>query len=449
MLIKTYFSDNNKRVQQISAVLVVVIIAAVGTYLLVGSHAATPYASINAVSGTLANGATKQTCSGAIGGNCVVFGRSIPMDGNVALALGTPGTPFAANSFWNTPLPNNTPVNTDSAAYVSSIPGNTSLATSGYSAPLYVVPADQPCVPIILNAASNNHSSAIPTLQTQLSQGQGQCHGVPIPTDAHPAAGSDAHISVYQPSSNTLWEFWRLSTPTNNAPGAAALPWSSGTVPSYGDNQWHTVWGGVLNNVSTSEGVFSNSTGGTATGLSLLGIVERIEELQAGQINHVMGLILPNNLSESVIPANNCPASPAVNTPGVSWGVSWPANRSDGNSTNQCAIPEGLRFRLPSGLNLTQYNLTPIAMAIAVAAQKYGFVVSDSGATGNTPNIVLGDPTTYTTAGLPNPYTSGPGVGGVNNGNKGLLDGTFSSSVIMHNFPWDQLEALPFNYGGP
>ncbi|HVA11436.1 MAG TPA: right-handed parallel beta-helix repeat-containing protein, partial [Candidatus Dormibacteraeota bacterium] len=52
------------------------IVAAVGTYLLVGSHAATPYASLTAGSGSLSGNATKQTCSGASDGNCVVFGSA-------------------------------------------------------------------------------------------------------------------------------------------------------------------------------------------------------------------------------------------------------------------------------------------------------------------------------------------------------------------------------------
>jgi hypothetical protein len=93
-----------------------------------------------------------------------------------------------------------------------------------------------------------------------------------------------------------------------------------------------------------------------------------------------------------------------------------------------------------------------VAKAIAVAAQKYGFVIYDS--TGDSPTDLggigmrLGDPTAYTAAGLSDPYTSGVGVGGVNNGNKGLYDGA-KPYQIMANFPWSQLQALPFNYGEP
>jgi hypothetical protein len=113
-----------------------------------------------------------------------------------------------------------------------------------------------------------------------------------------------------------------------------------------------------MNNVSTGNGIFPNPYAGWTTGLPLLGTVIRIDELQAGQINHVMGIGLGQLLSEDVIPSN---------TPGATNGISWPADRTDGTNTSPLAIPEGLRFRLPANLNLAQYDLTPVAKAIAVA----------------------------------------------------------------------------------
>jgi hypothetical protein len=216
-------------------------------------------------------------------------------------------------------------------------------------------------------------------------------------------------------------------------------------VPSYGDNQWHAVWGGILNNVSQSDGVFQPDWAGWASGLSLLGSVIRIEELQAGQIDHVMGLGVGEPLGKDIIPASSCPTANApVSSTGA--GISWPADDSDGldSNTNSCAIPEGLRFRLPASLNLNNYDLTPVGRVVAEAAQKYGFVVDDTSNVNVGPHF--GDPTTYTVAGLANPYTSGPGVGGVGSG--GLFAGV-APNLILQNFPWDQLQALPFNYGEP
>lgn len=73
-MLKTYFSNRSKWFHQVSAVSVVFLVAAIGTFLLISSHAATPYASLTASNGTLTNGASKQTCSGSANGSCVVFG---------------------------------------------------------------------------------------------------------------------------------------------------------------------------------------------------------------------------------------------------------------------------------------------------------------------------------------------------------------------------------------
>jgi hypothetical protein len=413
-----------KTAHKLTTFFVVLFVAAAGTYLLVSGHAASPYISTTATIGTLTSGASQQTCAGAAIGSCVVFGssHSIPMDGSVALALSSPGTPFSPTSFWNTPLPDDTPVNPNNAAYSSDItydlqnyygtpekPNNGALNTSSYSSPLYVVPADQPYVAV--QPYCSNGQPVYASFANVLAG------GVPIPADARSAVGTDEAIQIYQPSTNTYWDFWRLQKDNNGS--------------------WEACWGGVIHDVSQSDGIFLPNLGTSASGLALMGSVVRIEELQRGQIEHVMSLSLPVRLSKNTLPAN---------TPGATAGFSWPADRSDGRSTNPLEIAEGQRFRLPPNLDLAQYDLSSVAMTIAVAAQKYGFVVRDgAGAVA----IDLGDPTTYTNTpspNLPDPYTTGPGVGGV--GSNGLFDGV-ASYLIMKNFPWDQLEALPYNYGEP
>lgn len=414
----------------LTILMVILVVDAIGTYWLVKSHAATPYASAVASTGTISNGAQMiQNCVGSTTGTCVAFDHSIPMDGNVALALSNPGTPFAPTSFWNTPLPTNTPVNPDTPEYINAIeynlcydatanpntpppacPGSTYygyLNNTAYSSPLYVVPANQPTTTVLNNCSSTN-SYFLASLKA-----------VPIPADAHAAAGTDEHISIYQPSTNSYWEFWGFQ---KNAGG-----------------QWTACYGGLINNVSQSDGIFPDNTGGTATSIPLLGAVARIEELQAGHIDHVVGLAIGDDATANLCTKNN--NQPTCPSPGYSW----PATRTDGGNPNPLAIPEGTRFRLPANLNLSQYNLTPVALTIAVAAQKYGLVVDDSC---GQPCVTIrtGDPTTYTTAGLLNPYTSGPGVDGV--GTSGLYEGK-SPGLIMQNFPWNQLQALPFNYGEP
>ena len=81
-----------------------------------------------------------------------------------------------------------------------------------------------------------------PSLQAALS-------AVPIPPDAQPAAGPDAEITIYQPSSDTLWKMFDM----RRAPRPTAVPiWASwpqsgccpGTLPLRGhrsDTKWETT----------------------------------------------------------------------------------------------------------------------------------------------------------------------------------------------------------------
>jgi hypothetical protein len=72
-MLNKYFFKRSKRFHQITALIVVLIVASIGTYLLTSSHAATPYVSATAESGTLTGNATKQSCSGSVDGDCVAF----------------------------------------------------------------------------------------------------------------------------------------------------------------------------------------------------------------------------------------------------------------------------------------------------------------------------------------------------------------------------------------
>ncbi len=357
---------------------------------------------------------------------------TVAMSGKVALGLSTSATPFTSSSFWNVPLPANTPVNVNNAAYQNVIEDNfcniqtavpstkktcpTSTFSGGlnvsqFSAPLYVVPAGQAKVAVTLSCPGAPGHTPSAALKAAVAG------GVPVPTNAHAAAGTDQEIQIYQPSSNKYWEFWRFE--------------------NTGTNKWIACWGGQIANVSGSTGNFPNDLGATATSIPLLGGIVQISQMQSGQINHVIGLTIGDassgDLSTSVKPAN---------VAGATSGVSFPATHGDGGSKNPLAVPPGTRFRLPASLNLNNLNLTPVGKEIAVAAQKYGLVVYDSSPQASL-NFRLGDPIGYTTAGLANPYTSGPGVGGV--GTKGLFAGV-TQGAVLKNFPWQQLQALPYNY---
>jgi hypothetical protein len=69
-----FFFNRTKKLQKIRIALVALMVAGIGSYLLIGSHAASPYSSTTANSGNLSGGATTQPCTGASDSNCVLFG---------------------------------------------------------------------------------------------------------------------------------------------------------------------------------------------------------------------------------------------------------------------------------------------------------------------------------------------------------------------------------------
>jgi hypothetical protein len=280
--------------------------------------------------------------------------------------------PFAPSSFWNAPLAANAPLASNSSTLVASL--NQQVATSGtyinttkYSTPVYTVPSTQPMVNIHVDSNSTVVKSVLSS--------------APLPAGAKPAAGSDGHLVIVQPSTDTMWEFWRLSLQVDG---------------------WHAAYGGRMNGVSTNAGYFASTQGATATSLPLLGGLMRTSELSSYTINHALAIAVPQALAKT---------------------FTWPAQRTDGNTTVATAIPEGTRFRLPASLDINSLNLKPGVKAMALAAQRYGMVVRDkSGCVA----FYAEDPTPSGT----NPYPT--------------IFGTpyMDTSHALAGFPWSKLQVV-------
>jgi hypothetical protein len=294
---------------------------------------------------------------------------------------GNAGAAFAPDSFVNRTLPDNAPLDPQSPvmaqrikAQIDGLPTQPSHAWIGttdyydYGVPIYTVPASQPTV-------------RVSTPATNL---QPQFEAVPLPPDAFPDPGTDGNLVVYQPSTDTLWEFWVLTKD--------------------GAGNWSALFGGKMTNVSTNPGYFSGGFGARATGIPQLAGTLRISELQALQIDHVVGLNIPK-------------PAPCYR---------WPAQRQDGDLKNSdwLAPPEGAILRLPASLDIDALNLPPLVEAIAKAVQKHGMVLEDRG--GNV-GFQGEDPRPVS----PNPY-AGP---------TGIFEGT-SPAYLLSFFPWDKLQVL-------
>lgn len=300
---------------------------------------------------------------------------------------------FAPTSFWYTPIPASVPLHPNTTGFVAEFLrqkaayyGTVNINTWAYASPLYTAQADTPPLRVAYSNCQNKIYGE-PALEAQWTN-------VPMPSTAAPADGSDAEMTVHQPSTDSLWEFW--------------------VTKKNVDGQWQACWGGKMSNVSTSNGIWPFPYGTTATGLPFVGGQITAEELSRGEIRHVIGISLVE-----------------VEAAGL---LSWPANRSDGLNPLGVPnrIPQGLRFRLDPTIQVDSLPMTAAGKTIAKAAQKYGFVVWDkAGAI----SLRAQNPKTYTAMGQVNPYPP-------------LFWGK-PSYAVLDGFPWDKLQFLPMDYGKP
>lgn len=288
---------------------------------------------------------------------------------------------FGPNSVWNKPLAANAPLDPNSGAVTGellnevadsfSTPPHPTINTTAYSSPIYTVSRDEPRTRVAIDLP--------PGYSPQLEE---RFASVPVPPGARPAAGDDSHMVVWQPSTDTLWEFWRMR---------------------FEGGSWRAGWGGRLDHVSRGPGHWVTpvaNLGATATSLPLAGGMITAEELRAGRIDHALAVAVPN----------------------VRKGAhALPAQRSDGVSTSPNAVPEGARFRLDPNLDVNALGLPPTTRAMALAAQRYGIIVRDQS---SVVSFFAEDRVPFG----PDPYPT--------------LFGDTAPWDLLRSFPWDHLQLM-------
>jgi hypothetical protein len=301
---------------------------------------------------------------------------------------------FAPTSPWNAALLGNAQLDHASPALTGTLLAEVRreikagigpwISEREYSTPIYVVRARQAKVHVVLDTGSWGAP-----LQRALDD------GVPIPRHARPAKGTDGHLTIYQPSTDRLWEFW----------GAARRA-----------DGWHARWGGAMRNVSTNPGYYTSSSwsglhssegwnwGSTATSLPVVAGTVTIDELRRGRIDHALALAIPDACARR---------------------FSWPAQRTDGASTAAHCLPEGAHLRIDPSLDLSTLELPRVTRVLAEAAQRYGMIVRD--VTHHAVGFYAEDPAP--TGG--NPYGGEDGLYG------GLPPWKF-----LPQFPWARLQVL-------
>jgi hypothetical protein len=250
--------------------------------------------------------------------------------------------------------------------------------TDSYSTPLYIVGPGMRRVKVALSDPTASWRKGLQKVFTR----------VPIPPNARPAAGSDGHMTVWQPKTNTMWEFWQASKQSDG---------------------WHASWGGAIKHVSRSRGYYTTNSwpglsapnwGATATSLPVIAGTMTVKELRSPWIRHALAVDLP---------------SPRA---GV---YSWPAQRTDGYGPPE-SIPEGARLRLPAHLDLQSLDLPPLTLKIARAVKRRGMIVRDQ--TGTAVGFYAQDPVGWNG----DPYNK--------------IFGGQMPSQILATFPWERLQVL-------
>ncbi len=339
-----------------------------------------------------------------------------PAPAQIASVPGRPiaGRLFAQNSVWNQPVPANAQLDPASRPLVAFFASQAEaeghagtgpfVMTYGYTTPIYVVGAHQRTVKVAIDTDQN-------TLWVHSLQGASD--QVPVPPNARPSAGSDSQITIYQPSTNRLWEYWHFNRQRDG---------------------WHARWGGAMDDVSNSPGYYTPSAwsgalavwGASATSLPLVAGTMTLAELRAGHIDHALAITIPRPRA------------------GV---VAWPAQRTDGIG-GAAELPEGAHLRLNPRLNIPAMHLPKIVEMIALAAQRYGIIVRDQSFSDI--GFFAEDPTQYGAK----PYTASDPYYGVRRDADGtvdpkngrpdpnaLFDGMWPSE-FFHYFPWRSLQVL-------
>jgi hypothetical protein len=303
---------------------------------------------------------------------------------------------FAPNSVWNVALPRSAQDDSSSSSRMGGLADDVeakmsrglypNIAGGSYSTPVYVVSASQPKVQVTIDAGP----WATPFKDAVAA-------GVPIPPNATPAKGTDGHMTVYQPSADRLWEFWKAAKRQDG---------------------WHASWGGAMRNVSSNPGYYSNAVwpglsksqgwnwGSTATSIPVSAGLITMAELRLGRIDHALAAAIPVSCQSA---------------------FAFPAQRKDGSSRASDCVPEGARIRIDPRVDIESLSMPRITRIIARAAQKYGMIVRDTTGGGSFSLYAEGprfdDPSPYV-----GPTSLFGGVPGWN---------------TLTRFPWRALQLMP------
>jgi hypothetical protein len=231
------------------------------------------------------------------------------------------------------------PVRERSAATIQSM-GPDSRIGAGFGSTVWM--GSRPGIPT--NVVDSRTAPRQDILVSDLYAETSETEDMPWPAEPRfegwPGRAWDKHLLVVDSATCSSWEAINMQPPGENVWGTLLNRW-------YADKVVKLDLG---SNAIPPKGTV------TASGLSMLSGMVRYDEVAAGRIGHVLMM-----------------ASPKIRKgPSV-----WPANGSDGRSTDPDAPPMGTWLRLRSDVDLS--HLGPQARVVAEALKVHGAVIFDTG----------------------------------------------------------------------
>jgi hypothetical protein len=255
----------------------------------------------------------------------------------------------AGTSRWNTQIASGAAVDVNSTTMISAFSqavasgGGLLISVKRWTVPAYVATSSSPRYNVQLTASWRPANYML---------------NVPIPPEAAPDPAGDGHMAIFEPATGCQYDFWQAARTANG---------------------WSSSWANSLKYDSTSTGVFAKGLSARGSGFATTAGVMWPQELSQGEIRHA--LMFSYGATEAGGPVT-------------------PATESDGRTTTSSAIPEGAQLQLDPSLNLDSLGLTGYERTIAVALQRYGMFLGD---TGSPPSLYAINPQTY---GSTNPYAA-------------------------------------------
>ena len=252
----------------------------------------------------------------------------------------------SARSFLREPLLPDQPLDPNSDRYVAELnrlgelPSGRFINTRKWTSPIVVAARDAPRYNVI----------ADPYNGVARRQRSYSFTRVPIPKGAMQSPGGDGWITIHQPATDRLWEFWNF----------------------YRDSRgrWHATAGRRYDEYSQSTGRKPNDTPGTnspetgtgGAGLALPGgmiTLNDIEQIRAGgRLDHALVFCAPGIKAR----AFRFPAT----------------SNHDGRLKRRYALPYGIAFRLPAAYDVDAIE-NPLVRELARAIRDHGLYLRDYG----------------------------------------------------------------------